>query len=49
MASLKNEIGNEYGYLTVIARADNDKNGRAKWLCKCMCVNQLELLGKSLR
>ena len=49
MASLKNEIGNEYGYLTVIARADNDKNGRAKWLCKWRCGNQVEVLGKSLR
>lgn len=49
MASLKNEIGNEYGYLTVIARAQNDKNGRARWLCQCKCGNQIEVLGKSLR
>jgi hypothetical protein len=49
MASLKNEIGNEYGYLTVIARAENDKGGRAKWLCECKCGNQVEVLGKSLR
>ena len=33
MATLKNEIGNVYGYLTVIARAENDKSGRARWLC----------------
>ena len=49
MASLKNEIGNEYGYLTVIARAENDKGGRARWLCQCKCGNQVEVLGKSLR
>ena len=49
MATLKNEIGNVYGYLTVIARAQNDNNGRARWLCQCKCGNQIEVLGKSLR
>ena len=28
---LKNEIGNTYGYLTVISRAENDKNGRPNY------------------
>lgn len=36
---LKNEIGNTYGYLTVIARAENTKEGRAQWLCQCKCGN----------
>lgn len=27
--ALKNEIGNTYGYLTVIERAPNNKEGRA--------------------
>ena len=49
MATLKNEIGNVYGYLTVIARVVNDSGGRAKWLCQCKCGNQVEVLGKSLR
>lgn len=49
MATLKNEIGNIYGYLTVIARATNDSSGRARWLCQCKCGNQVEVLGKSLR
>ena len=49
MAALKNEIGNVYGYLTVIARAENDKSGRARWLCQCKCGNQVKVLGKSLR
>ena len=49
MASLKNEIGNIYGYLTVIARAENDKDGRARWLCECKCGKKIEVLGKSLR
>ena len=46
---LKNEIGNTYGYLTVISRAKNDKNGRARWLCKCKCGNEIIVMGKNLR
>ena len=49
MAQLKNEIGNIYGYLTVIARAENDKEGRAQWLCQCKCGNQVTVRGKALR
>ncbi|MBQ4060553.1 MAG: hypothetical protein IJD46_00865 [Bacilli bacterium] len=47
--ALKNEIGNTYGYLTVISRAENDKNGRARWLCKCKCGNEIIVMGKNLR
>ena len=47
--ALKNEIGNIYGYLTVIARAENDKDNRAQWLCKCKCGNEIIVRGKSLR
>lgn len=47
--ALKNEIGNIYGYLTVIARAENDKDNRAQWLCKCKCGNKVIVRGKSLR
>ena len=46
---LKNEIGNTYGYLTVIARAENTKEGRAQWLCRCKCGNETIVLGKHLR
>ena len=49
MATLKNEIGNVYGYLTVIARAENDKEGRAKGLCQGKCGNQVVVRGKALR
>lgn len=35
-ALLKNEIGNEYGKLTVIKRAPN-KGGKTRWICKCSC------------
>lgn len=33
MAKLINEVGNIYTYLTVLERAENDKQGRAQWLC----------------
>ena len=49
MATLKNEIGNTYGYLTVIERAENDSEGRARWLCQCKCGNTVVVRGKSLR
>ena len=47
--ALKNEIGNTYGYLTVIERAENTKEGRAMWKCKCKCGNETLVLGKHLR
>lgn len=47
--ALKNEIGNIYGYLTVIERAENTKEGRAMWKCKCKCGNETIVLGKHLR
>lgn len=46
---IKNEIGNTYGYLTVIERAKNNKDGRAQWLCQCKCGNTVVVLGKHLR
>ena len=47
--ALKNEIGNTYGYLTVIERAENTKEGRARWKCLCKCGNEVVVLGKHLR
>ena len=47
--ALKNEIGNTYGYLTVIERAENTEEGRARWLCQCKCGNTVVVLGKHLR
>lgn len=44
-----NEIGNTYGQLTVISRAENTKDGRARWHCRCSCGNEIDVLGKSLR
>ena len=49
MAQLKNEIGNIYGYLKVVARGENDKEGRARWVCQCKCGNTVVVRGKALR
>ena len=48
MGKIINEIGNTYGYLTVIDRAEN-KNNRAMWKCKCKCGNECIVAGKLLR
>lgn len=47
--NLINEVGNIYGYLTVIERTENTKEGKACWLCKCRCGKLVVVLGKHLR
>ena len=49
MGKIINEIGKTYGYLTVMARAENTKDKRAQWLCKCKCGNEVIVSGKNLR
>ena len=46
--SLKDEIGNVYGYLTVVDQAPSI-NGRAYWLCQCECGNMIAVRGQALR
>lgn len=41
--------GYRFGRLTVIERADNDKQGNAQWLCRCDCGNKKIVRGKALR
>lgn len=45
--------GQEFGYLTVLRRVDDyvsPKGARVpKWLCKCKCGNELEVISTSLR
>jgi hypothetical protein len=41
--------GNEYGRLTVIARADNDKWGQAMWRCQCVCGETTVVRGGHLK
>ena len=49
MAKTVNEIGNVYGYLTVLERDGSNSQGRAMWLCKCKCGNLVRVNGASLR
>ena len=42
-------VDQRFDRLTVIRRIDNDKYGRARWLCKCDCGGQNEVGGFSLR
>ena len=41
--------GQEFGKLTVIKRASNDKNDKIQWLCKCACGNEKIARGVDLR
>lgn len=48
MPNVKNLIDQNFGKLTIISRAENDKWGRSRWLCRCECggekiVNSREL------
>lgn len=49
MSKIIDETGNTYGYLTVLSRAENDKQGHAQWLCQCKCGNQIVVKGSALR
>ena len=49
MSKLKNEIGNHYGKLTVIERAENNSSGNAMWKCLCDCGNYTIASGTDLR
>ena len=49
MSKVINMVGQTYGKLTVIERAENDKFGKAQWLCQCECGNQKIIAGASLR
>lgn len=40
--------GMKFHRLTVIERAENDKRGRACWLCRCECGNLCVVCGKNL-
>ena len=44
-----NEVGNTYGWLTVIEDAGRTLDGKTLWRCQCICGNEKIALGKSLR
>lgn len=43
-----NLIGNRYGMLTVVSRAENNHRGNTRWLCRCDCGNTKIALGYDL-
>ena len=47
--SVKNEIGNKYGRLTVIERAEKQGIRGALWKCQCNCGNIIIVSGGDLR
>lgn len=49
MGILKDELGNRYGMLTIVERAENNKNGHARWLCSCDCGKTTVVGGVWLR
>ena len=46
---IKNEVGNRYGRLLVLERAENDSKGNAYWICRCDCGNITKVRGTQLR
>lgn len=49
MGKFIDEVGNRYGRWLVLARAENDKHGKAQWMCRCDCGTEGVVLGESLR
>ena len=49
MGKLIDEVGNNYGRLTVIERSGSDRRGTATWLCECSCGNKTVVKGTNLR
>lgn len=47
--SIKKELGNKYGRLTVIAESDVREFGSVCWVCVCECGNEVIVAGDSLR
>lgn len=41
--------GKRFGRYTVLCRVENDKNGMARWKCRCDCGNERIVTGSSLR
>ena len=49
MSKLIDLTGKRFGRLTVLSRAENSKDDKAKWLCRCDCGNTCIVYGISLR
>jgi hypothetical protein len=49
MAALIDITGQRFGKLIVIRRAENDKQGQSRWLCRCDCGRPTKVRGYCLR
>lgn len=50
MSRVIDMTGQKYGKLTVLERAENDKYGKAQWLCQCDCGSNPKIIsGAALR
>ena len=48
MAKFRNLVGQKFGRLTVIDRAENARCGRTMWRCKCECGNEIVAFGLNI-
>lgn len=49
MAVTQDLVGQKFGMLTVISRADSNESGKRRWLCRCDCGRETEVLTSNLR
>ena len=47
--NFKDLTGQKFGRLKVIERVDNNKYGKAMWKCRCVCGNEVIVVGYHLR
>ena len=48
MAKRLDLVGQRFGYLVVIGRAENNNRGNTQWLCQCDCGKKKVVLGYDL-
>ena len=49
MSKPNNLIGQRFGKLIILERAENDKFGKTRWLCQCDCGNIIERTGRQVK
>ncbi len=42
-------IGQKFGRLLVVERVESDKSGNHRWLCECVCKNEMIVRGDNLK
>lgn len=48
MARLHDLMGEKFGRLRVVGRAENASDGHAQWICECRCGNMVTVTSQSL-